>query len=135
MHQPDIYKGHNTKDANHFNWLKDCKQPVYMQEVDPEIPTSIRYPIEQALELAEHRYLSATICMAIALGLMKGYTEIHVWGVELSFSEYQYQAECIRYWIGLATGRLGAGKMVMHSGGHLLTAPLYGYEGDRKSVV
>ena len=131
MHKPEIYRGHNTKDANHWGWLQQRRtQLIYMQEIDPLVPNSVRYPIEDAIELAEHKYLSATICYSIALALLQNRPEIHIWGVELSMTEYQYQAECIRFWVGLAQGKLGKDKVVMHSGLKLFDAPLYGYEGN-----
>jgi hypothetical protein len=131
MHEPEIYQGHNTKDPNHWQFLQQKRdKPVYMQEVDNLVPDSVRYPLEEALELAEHKYLASTISYAIALGLLQDFQEIHVYGVELSMTEYQYQAECIRFWVGLAQGKLGKGRMVMHSGLHLFDAMLYGYEGN-----
>ena len=94
MHEPELYKGHNTKDPNHWGWLQQSHgKPIYMQEVDPLVPDSVNYPLEATLGLAGSRYLTGTPAMAVALGLQKGFEEIHVWGVELSFSEYQYQAE------------------------------------------
>lgn len=131
MHKPEIYKGHNTKDPNHWQWLQQSHdRPIYMQEVDPLVPDSVRYPLEAALELAEHKYLSSTVSFALALALLQGRPEIHLYGVELSMTEYQYQAECIRFWVGMAKGKLGPGKMVLHSGLQLFDAPLYGYEGN-----
>jgi hypothetical protein len=101
-----------------------------MQEVDPLIPDSVAYPLENAVALGGYRYLTGTPAMSIALGLLQVYDEIHMYGVELSFTEYQYQAECLRYWVGLAKGKLGADKMVMHCAEHLFEAPLYGYDGN-----
>lgn len=131
MHKPDIYKGHNTKDPNHWQWLQEKRgKPIYMQEFDPEVPDSVIYPLEDAKGLAEHSYLSSTVTYAIALALLQGRPEIHIYGIELSMTEYQYQAECIRFWVGLAIGKLGPGNIGLHSARHLFEAPLYGYEGS-----
>lgn len=134
MHKPELYQGHNTKDPGHWNWLQQKHgKPIYMQEVDPLVPDSVRFPLENAFALNGERYLTATVCMAVALGLLQGYEHIGVWGVELSVSEYRYQAECLRYWIGFAKGKLGAENVVLHQLTHfnnpLLAGPLYGYEG------
>jgi hypothetical protein len=132
MHEPEIYFGHNTKDAGYADWLKAKHgKPVYMQEVDPLVPDSVRYPLEQAQALCGlDRYMGATVCDAIALALIQGYQRIEIWGVEMSYSEYQYQSACYRFWIGVARGRLGAENVVLHSGKKLFEMPLYGYEGN-----
>ena len=110
MHSPNIYFGHNAKDPGYADWLRTARgKPVYMQDTDPAIPDSVRFPLEDAVKMCGFdRYLGATICDAIALGLLKGYQRIEIWGIEMSFSEYQYQAECFRFWIGFARGKLGA---------------------------
>lgn len=132
IHEADIYFGHNTKDPNYADWLRAAHgKPVYMQDADPLVPDSVRFPLEDAQKLGGFdRYLGATVCDAVALALLQGYERIEIWGIEMSFSEYQYQAECFRFWVGLAIGKLGAGNVVLHSGKHLFEMPLYGYEGS-----
>jgi hypothetical protein len=130
MHPEEIYAGHNDKDPHHWEWLQQKRgKPIYMQAVDPRVPDSVEFPLASAMDLIGSKYLAATICDCLALAILQGYEHIEVWGVELSFTEYQYQAECWRTWIGFARGRLGAEHVVLHSGQHLFVAPLYGYEG------
>lgn len=134
MHPPELYQAHNTKDPKHWEWLQqEHGKPIYMQAVDPLVPDSVPFPLENAIALSGERYLTATICMAIALGLLQGYKHIGVWGVELSVSEYKYQVECLFYWIGFAKGKLGADNFILHQLTHfgrpLLQGLLYGYEG------
>lgn len=131
MHEPEIYAGHNTKDALHWQWLqKQHGKPIYMQEVDTRVPDSVQYPLAQAVDLAGMTYLSSTIALACALSILMSYEQVHFWGVELSVTEYQSQADCIRFWVGFLKGRLGAENVVLHSGEHLFAAPLYGYDGN-----
>jgi len=108
---------------------KEPGKPIYMQAVDPLVPDGVPFPLENAIALSGYRYLAATVADAIALGILQEYDEIHMWGVELSFTEYQSQAECIRFWVGFAKGRLGD-RFQMHCAEHLFEAPLYGYEGS-----
>ena len=130
MHPAELYQAHNTKDPKHWDWLQqEHGKPIYMQAVDPLVPDSVPFPLENAIALTGYRYLAATVADAVALGILQEYDEIHMWGVELSFTEYQYQAECIRFWAGFAKGRLGE-KFQMHCAEHLFEAPLYGYEGS-----
>jgi hypothetical protein len=131
MHEPEIYKGHNTKDPKHWEWLQQSHgKPIYMQEVDPDVPDSVEYPLDAAIALSGERYLAATIAQACALAILKGYEYVRFDGIELSATEYLQQAECIRYWVGFLKGRLGAENVNADSCKHLFEAPLYGYEGN-----
>lgn len=129
MHRPEIYTGHNTKDPNHWRWLQEKHgKPVYMQEVDPRVPDAVRYPLEDAIALTGLRYLTSTIAYALALSKLLGFEQVDVYGVEMSFTEYQYQAECYRFWVGYLKG---AGVEVnLYSGQKMFESPLYGYEGN-----
>jgi hypothetical protein len=131
MHEPEIYTGHNTKDPAHWEWLQRTHgKPVYMQERDERVPDSARFPIEDAVALTGFDYFASTFAYMAALALLQGYEVVHIHGIELSASEYQYQAECWRYWIGVLKGRLGAENVVVHSGLQLFESPRYGYEGN-----
>lgn len=129
MHEPEIYKGHNTKDPTHWGWLqRSHNKPVYMQEIDAAVPDSVRFPLEDAIALVDLSYFASTFAYMAALAKMQGYEQIDIHGIELSVSEYQYQAECWRFWIGYLKG---AGIRVnLYSGQSLFEAPLYGYEGN-----
>ncbi len=133
MHEPDIYKGHNTKDPKHWEWLQmDHGQPIYMQEEDSQVPNSVRYPIEAAQALAGVKMFSTTFAYMAALAILQGYTEIRIYGVELSASEYQYQANGYLFWFGFLRGKLGADNVdsaVLHLDKNIFNVPLYGYEG------
>ena len=134
MHEPDIYKGHNTKDPHHWEWLKQKHgKPIYMQEVDPEIPDSVEYPLIEARELAGVDMFPTTFAYMAALAILQGYEEIRVFGVELSASEYEYQANGYLFWFGFLRGRLGKDNVdsaVLYLDKNIFTAPFYGYEGN-----
>lgn len=131
MHEPEIYAGHNTKDPRHWEWLqRDHGKPVYMQEVDPRIPNSVRFPLEDAIELTGFDYFASSFAYMAALAIMQGYKEIRIYGIELSVTEYLSQADCWRFWIGFLKGRLGAQNVTLNSGLHLFESPRYGYEGN-----
>jgi hypothetical protein len=132
MHTPDIYTGHNTKDASHWTWLQTKHgKPVYMQERDARVPDSIAYPLKEAQELAGVKMFSSTFAYMAALAILKGYEEIYICGVELSATEYQYQANSYLFWFGFLRARLGdkVSNAVTFVEGNIFDAPLYGYEG------
>jgi hypothetical protein len=137
VHNPSVYKDiNNKKDPQHWDWLKRKHgKPIYMQDVDPQVPDSRRYPIEQVLELMSNirykgekqKYFRATISYAIALALYLGYKEIHIYGVELSHhAEYKSQRDNFIFWNGVAAGR---GVVInLHCCNGLFDRPLYGFE-------
>jgi hypothetical protein len=130
MHRPEIYSGHNTKNHGHWGWLQEKRgKPIYMQAFDERVPDCKIFPLQDAISLAGGlRYLTATVCDALALARLKAYEQVDLYGIELSMSEYQYHAECYRFWIGLL---MGAGvKVNLYSGAYLFDALLYGYEGN-----
>jgi hypothetical protein len=131
MHEPEIYTGHNTKDEHHWDWLQqEHGKPIYMQERDERVPDSVRFPLEDAIELTGFDYFASTFAYMAALADLQGYEVVHIYGIELSFSEYQYQADCWRFWIGYLKGRLGANNVVLNSGLNLFESPRYGYDGN-----
>jgi hypothetical protein len=134
MHEPEIYSGHNTKDANHWQWLqRRHDKPIYMQEIDPRVPSSVRYPIEDAIRLCGVKMFPTTFAYMAALAILDGYQEVRVFGIELSATEYEYQAKGYAFWLGFLMGHLGPGNVdseILHVENNLFDVPLYGYEGN-----
>lgn len=134
MHEPEIYTGHNTKNARHWEWLQEAHgKPIYMQERDPRVPDSIAYPLDEAQALAGVQMFTTSFAYMAALALLQGYEVIKIYGVELSASEYAYQANGYLFWFGFLRGKLGAANVdsaVLHLDKNIFHAPLYGYEGN-----
>lgn len=134
MHEPEIYQGHNTKNPEHWHWLQQKHfKPIYMQEIDPLVPDSQRYPIEDAQALAGVQMFPTTFAYMAALAILQGYEEIRIFGIELSASEYEYQANGYLFWFGFLRGRLGSQNVdsaVLYLDKNIFTVPLYGYEGN-----
>lgn len=140
LHLPEIYTSpHNMSEKTHWAWLQEKHgRPIYMQNVDPRIPDSVKYPLEEieqkllqniAIEGQPLRWFTSTSSYALALALYLGYEEVHIYGIQLtSNTEYGYQAANWRFWTGIAVGR--GVKLEYHSGADLFTDRLYGYEGQ-----
>jgi len=133
MHGKDIYAGHNTKDPQHWQWLQqEHGNPIYMQAVDPLVPNSVQYPLQDALLLAGVRMFSTTFAYMAALAILQGYEEVKIYGVELSASEYEYQANGYIFWFAFLRGRLGTHNVdsaVLYLDKNIFEVPLYGYDG------
>lgn len=134
MHKPEIYKGHNTKNATHWEWLQQQHgKPIYMETRDPQVPDSVEYPLQDAIKLAGVKMFPTTFAYMAALAIMQGYKEIRIFGVELSASEYEYQANGYLFWFGFLRGRLGTENVdsaVLYLDKNIFEVPLYGYEGN-----
>lgn len=133
LHKEEVYSGVNTKNENYWQWLQEKhNKPVYMQEIDPRVPDSVKYPLNEAIELTGYKYLGMSMSYAVALAILQGYEHIEVWGIELSYTEYQFGADSWRFWIGYAQGKLGKDHVILHCGLNLFNNVLYGYEGGYK---
>ena len=115
----------------HLDFLKSKHPyPIYMIEQYPEIPASVRYPIEEAKALAG-RYLNftSTFCYMAASAIMEGYDKWYVLGFDMDQgTEYEYQREEAFKWIGFARG-YGVDIYIPETSGLFVKRLLYGYEG------
>lgn len=93
------------KQDKYMSWLRRNTVPIYMQEVDPEVPASIRYPRER-LFAEFRRYTTSHAAYMIALALSEGVTHLGLFGINYSAdSEYATQRGSTEYWLGFAEGR------------------------------
>ena len=112
---------------DHLEFLKNCGIPVYMQEQNSEIPTSMRYPLGEIIDRFGG-YMTSTVPYMIALALHEGVDEIGLLGIYLETSgEYRDHRPCVEYWLGVARG-MGV-SIVLPNGCSLTKAPLYAYDG------
>ena len=129
LHPPHVFQAaakHGRTDW--YGWLKSLREPVYMQERYPEVPTSVRYPRERVLTEFP-RYLSSTVAWMIALAITEGVHTIGLWGIHFSSgSEYAEQRAGCEFWLGVALGR--GVQIKLPDACPILKEPsdLYGYE-------
>jgi hypothetical protein len=131
LHVPAIFRNPgNRNDPKHYEWLKaqtDCM--VFMQDVYPDIPRSVKYPKDEVLGLLSgdpDHFLSSSVSMAIAAAVHYGYQRIEVYGVAMETNtEYQFQREGVAFWRGFAMGR----GISFYFADPTYNVPIYGYEG------
>ncbi len=112
------FHGPGSEDAGaHYRWLLGQKVPIYMPQVETDIPMSVRYPIEAVGDLVGrtakgHVYLESSIGFMIALAMLE-FKQSHradgmrlgIWGVDMAAdTEYTYQKANTEYLIGMARG-------------------------------
>ena len=146
MHKTfDYRRPNNQNDPKHWEWLREQPgpgeagfKPIYMQEVDPEVPASVKYPKDEIVArfLPDYRrivdggeeqieYFGSSVEYMLALALYEDYDEIQIWGVEMaSNTEYRDQRASGSFWLGVAGQHA---KLVLPANCSLLKGPLYGY--------
>jgi hypothetical protein len=107
--------------------MEQTKFPIYMQEKNPDIPMSVRFPKEKIMEEFGN-YFTNSISWEIALAVMEGFKEIHLYGVDMAtHSEYAYERPSVEYFLGWAQGR-GIKIMIPQKSDLLKTLWLYPYQ-------
>lgn len=70
-------------------------------------PNVERFPFDEAEGLFGSTYLTSSTAYMMALAILKGATEIGVYGSDMSVDDHEYfwQRPCLEAWIGFAKGR------------------------------
>lgn len=132
IHSPEVYTSpDNWVNAGHWAWLQQDhgNKRIFMQDIDPRVPNSVRYPLDEILAMTPRRYLRSSPAMALALAIYLGYERIMLYGSDLtSNTEYQYQAVNLGYWIGFADG-CGV-DLDLRCWQSEFDRPIYGFDGE-----
>lgn len=125
MHQPEYVE--DARDPQYMAFLRSCQIPVYMIDVRADIPSSVRFPIEHAITLAGRDYFTSSIAYMIALALIEGMEEIHLYGINLAIGEeYTWEKPCAEWWLGMAKG-MGVKVYIPQASSLLKQYARYGY--------
>lgn len=128
LHKPVIWKNpHNRNDKNHYEWLQQTQTPVFMQDEYPEIPASVKYPLDEIRETLTDLMLTSSVAQAMALAIYYGYQRMEIYGVEMETNtEYAHQRPGVTFWAGYARGR----GMDVREYWKIYDVPIYGFEGE-----
>lgn len=131
LHVRACWSRGGRKGAAYPKWLARQTVPIYMQDVYPEVPASVKYPKGQILaEFADARpYFTNQVAWMIALALTEGVTHLGLFGINYGTQgEYERQRGSAEYWLGRAAG-MGV-RIILPEQCTLLREPalLYGYE-------
>lgn len=130
--QPPFDRNCFGRSRQHVWFLQHCGVPVYMREAYEDIPTAMRYPLEEVVAEFGY-YLTSTPAMMLAHALyehIQGDTiaAITTAGIELAIgTEYFLQRPCFEYYLGIAKG-LGIRYIPPPQGCSLLNGPLYAHD-------
>ena len=130
MHQPEATA--DVRDPEYLNFLKNCPIPVYMIQQYDEYPTSLRYPIEDAINYVGQDYFMSSVAFMLVLAAMEGIEEVHLYGINLAIGdEYFYEKPNCEFIIGLLRGR-GIRVYVPQASALLKQFRRYGYHTDAR---
>ena len=114
MHKPfDYRRANNQNDPKHWEWLKQQTKPVYMQDTDPDVPGSVKYPKDEIIAryLGNYgrqgtegppEYFRSSAAYMVALAGYEGFDHIGIYGIEMAFeSEYRDQRPNFEFWLGV----------------------------------
>lgn len=109
--------------------------PIYTGMVDPRFPSSVRYPIEEVMDLLKFPYFNSCVAYAIALAILEKRPEIWMFGCDYAYPNQnagEAGRACTEFWLGWAASK---GIKVVAAGNCVLLdnwsdkRVLYGYGG------
>ena len=130
LHPPHCFKvARKNGFLDYYQYLKDSKTPIYMQQAYPEIPQSVRYPLELIQSLWPDVPLGSMTALMVALALCEGVTHLGCWGVHYSQKdERDDQRISTEHWLGIARGSGVQILIPKHSPLCHEPKEIYGYE-------
>lgn len=146
MHMPEATA--DVREPQYLDWLsgkpislpdgrsiKGCDIPVYMIQQNDQFPTSVRYPIEEAIRYAGRDYFTSSVAFMMALAGIEGFTEVHLYGINLAIGEeYFYEKPNAEWWIGKLEGA-GIKVYVPSASALLKQYRRYGYSIDARPAA
>ena len=134
LHRPECFTKPKGWNPTYHDWLKRLQTPIFMQAEWPEIPMSVRYPMERIV--AEFRssatgrgYFTNHVAYMIALAMTENVDTIGLFGCQYSAdTEHGVQRGSAEYWMGRF--EQAGGRLVVSSPNNILSQPrgYYGYE-------
>lgn len=96
----------NVEGTDHEAWLRDCGMPILMFATQPQLPTSVKFPLHDIIAKHGIDYFTSTISYLIAWGIYQGYKTLGLFGIDLIVgTEYEVQKACAEAWLLYAHGR------------------------------
>lgn len=105
IHQRDTVL-ESKRSPDYIQHLKDSKIPIYMVQKYDDIPMSIPYPLDEIREKLKTDYFTNSISYMVAMAIVEGYEDIHLYGVDMAQEEeYAKERPSVEYFIGYAVSK------------------------------
>lgn len=124
----NFMRDNNQNDPDHPAWMQEKHDfPIYCQDKYPDVPSSVRYPLDDVIQVLGRRYMTSSFSYMMGLALLLKFKRIEIYGFDMANeTEYARQRPNGEWMIGLAMGR--GVEVYVPPESKLLRAPLYGYE-------
>lgn len=118
----------STRSSNYIDMLKESNIPIYMVKKYDDIIQSIAYPLDEISMKLNTTYFTNSISYMVAMAIVEGYEEIHLYGVDMAQDEeYSKERPSVEYFIGYAVAR--GIKVYIPAESDICKVPyLYGFE-------
>lgn len=127
MHTRAAFEADPPPFFDYLGWLRTAPVPVYMIERQPDMPSSVRYPLEAIVKTFGIDYFTSSPSFMVALAMFEGFEEIAVYGIDLIVGrEWAYEKPCMEYWLGRAHA-MGVLVRIPESSALLRSTHRYGY--------
>lgn len=124
VHPYEEMAARQLPELGHLDFLRQARIPVYLEEIHPEIPASVRYPYEEVTATIGGTYLTSAPAFMLALAIHQGFELIKIYGVDMAEeTEYTDQRPCFEFLLGFAIAR--GVQIWLPPGCPLLKGPLY----------
>ncbi len=131
LHSLEVHRDAYPDDG----FFKGLKIPLVTQEVFPDYPTSVKYPLEEVLARFPRRYFTNSVSWMLALAIIEGYTDISLFGIDMAVaSEYGFERPSCEYFLGYAEG-MGINIHIPPESDLLKTPFLYGFEDEQQNFM
>ena len=107
-----IFEIHDSTEEEHDprypQWLVDKNIPLVVGEGFPIEANHVTvFPFAESEELVGSLYLTSSPAMMLCLALLRGYSYVELYGVDLAVDDFEYfwQRPCMEFWIGFAKGQ------------------------------
>ncbi len=95
--------------ADDLRWIGKCPVPIWVPaDLMDAGPNCVRFPLAELEEEFHTSYWSCSFAMQIAFAMHLGFSEVALYGVELSLGtrrERTVEWACTSWWLGFATAR------------------------------
>lgn len=149
--------------TDHRGWIRECGMPVYMTTTHPDLPTSVKFPLDVLMEEFTD-YFTSTVAHMMALAIweidakvfaemaklpplpaldvlairQRLYAEysIGLFGIDLIVGEeYFWQKTCAEFWIGAAAIGRGINVFIPPQSALCKQRFRYGYETEPPTII
>lgn len=128
-----IHSKESVQASTDWEKYKEITVPIYMQDHYEEIPSSVKYPLEEMTKLFGYKLFRSTLDFMMAIAIAEEYDEIHIYGVDMANNtEFAHQRPTLMYWIGRAIG-MGIKIFLPDDCDLMKNYFVYGYDDEKKS--